>query len=86
MILFKYFNNRCRLCIKEVVPFLTVDIIDYRSKNSVVTEETNSHDNQESIDLLTKHKEKGILIFNLILFVLWCLFNVGFIFIYRSNK
>lgn len=48
---------------------MTVDIIDYRSKDSVLTEETNNHDNQENIDLLTKHNEKGILIFHYIFFV-----------------
>jgi hypothetical protein len=54
------FYNRCRLCIKEVVPFLTVDVIDYRSKNSNVTDE-NCKNDQENIDLLTEHNARGIL-------------------------
>lgn len=55
------FYNRCRLCIKEVVPFLTVDVIDYRSKNRNIADENDCHSNQENIDLLTEHKENGIL-------------------------
>lgn len=58
--LFHTFYNRCRLCVKEVVPFLTVDVIDYRSKNSNVTDE-NVKINQENVDLLTDNSERGIL-------------------------
>lgn len=59
-IFFCTFYYRCRLCIKEVVPFLTVDVIDYRSKNSNVTDE-NCKINQENIDLLTENNTRGIL-------------------------
>lgn len=56
------FHNRCRICIKEVVPFLSVDVIDYRyKKNSNITDENDFHNN-ENFDLLTEHKEKGILL------------------------
>jgi len=54
------FYNRCRLCIKEVVPFLTVDVIDYRSKKSNVTDE-NVKNNRENLDLLTENNTRGIL-------------------------
>ncbi|XP_050057996.1 DENN domain-containing protein Crag isoform X2 [Aphis gossypii] len=52
-------NTKCRLCIKEVVPFLTVDVIDYRSKNSNVTDE-NCKINQENIDLLTENNTRDM--------------------------
>ncbi|XP_050430710.1 DENN domain-containing protein Crag isoform X4 [Adelges cooleyi] len=53
-------NTKCRLCNKEVVPFLTVDVIDYRSKNDVL-DENDCHSNQINLDLLTKNtKEKEI--------------------------
>jgi len=58
-IFFHTFYNRCRLCIKEVVPFLTVDVIDYRSKNSNLTDENIIH-NQENLDLLTENNARGI--------------------------
>lgn len=43
---------------------MTVDIIDYRSKNSNVADETDCHhNNQENVDLFTEHKDnKGILL------------------------
>ncbi|XP_025406020.1 DENN domain-containing protein 4C isoform X2 [Sipha flava] len=53
-------NTKCRLCMKEVVPFLTVDVIDYRSKNSNVIDKNDCHNNQENIDLLTEHKEREV--------------------------
>lgn len=46
---------------KEVVPFLTVDVVDYRSKNSNVLDKNDCHDDQENKDLLTEHKERGML-------------------------
>ncbi|KAL4092280.1 hypothetical protein QTP88_026805 [Uroleucon formosanum] len=52
-------NTKCRLCIKEVVPFLTVDVIDYRSRNSNVTDE-NVKNNQENLDLLTENNTREI--------------------------
>ncbi|XP_022171182.1 C-myc promoter-binding protein isoform X3 [Myzus persicae] len=52
-------NTKCRLCVKEVVPFLTVDVIDYRSKNSNVTDE-NVKINQENVDLLTDNSEREV--------------------------
>jgi hypothetical protein len=55
---------------KEVVPFLTVDVIDYRSKNSNVIDKNDCHNNQENIDLLTEHKERGMLLILLIFLVL----------------
>lgn len=58
-IFFHTFYDRCRLCIKEVVPFLTVDVIDYRSRNSNVTDE-NVKNNQENLDLLTENNTRGI--------------------------
>ncbi|XP_026815578.1 DENN domain-containing protein Crag isoform X2 [Rhopalosiphum maidis] len=51
-------NTKCRLCIKEVVPFLTVDVIDYRSKNSNVMDENCK--NRENIDLLTEHNARDL--------------------------
>ncbi|XP_025205115.1 C-myc promoter-binding protein isoform X3 [Melanaphis sacchari] len=52
-------NTKCRLCIKEVVPFLTVDIIDYRSKNSNVTDDYKN--NSDNIDLLTENSARDII-------------------------
>jgi len=47
------------------VPFLTVDVIDYRSKNSNVTDE-NVKNNRENFDLLTENNAIGILLVLLI--------------------
>jgi len=57
--LFHKLYNRCRLCFKEVVPFLTVDVIDYRSKNSNLTDEVVKN-NRDNVDLLTETNAKGI--------------------------
>ncbi|XP_050536921.1 DENN domain-containing protein Crag isoform X3 [Daktulosphaira vitifoliae] len=52
-------NTKCRLCNKDVVPFLTIDIIDYRSKD-VYLNEIDDQNKISNFNLLTDNvKEKG---------------------------
>lgn len=48
---------------------MTVDVIDFRSKNSNITDKNNSHIKQENLDLLTDFKERGIVLIVLIKFI-----------------